>query len=700
MTYDARIDGVTVPFPKSGGAHEWRVQGGVAAPIQAWELPSPTVTKLVAAKAGQEVQLRLASRFVERVIVLGNAPSGDPQTQLLVMTDVRWYWTRSWIVHDFNVRRRAGDRRLVGQGDQPVEVRANVADVQYAGWSLDKGAPWQYAALLERVKRDGEAAAVAPAGSPIRWTIDKTTFMAEDRIVEETGMDAPMPAGIASALGAIPGRSLYVDDDGVVHVYDAIPGAEKYFVGAFERKLPPELLNHGSLTWVDLSASRPPSYRVLFTPEVEVKPFFDSSGAAVSADDPYMENVLEVPEASLEVPAMNGRAARTVAHGTYITHAEAYAAWGAGGIFNTPLTDEIVRDGFLGQRLEATYVNYFGQSDTVWLRRIRAVKASYRTLFRVNPTFWGRVLSARAVRVKILDDETGTRSASPVFANSAQRYSTRALVAGNTSLGDNEDTSYADDVNSAKPARATLSIKDFEQGILSVEWRLDQGGSAVQVAPSALEALPDFDPEKDPAFQVGTWSTRKLVATHKLATIISCVPAGPNDARRLCEVKLTLQEVMQSLQLRGDIQPEQQEAKGPEQTLRVSPQRCTRRYGWADGQSERDALLGFFRGDASDERTEPENSLEPVNGEETLALAKAVAAADVVQRLDHYEGALAVPMSTARVSPIGSISTVIYRVGRDHAQIVLHATPATPTFDPFALLPPSVRKILNREVQP
>lgn len=701
-TYVVKVDGKPCPFSDVGPPFRWEVRGGVAAPIQAWELPKSLVSEIVKTKAGQELELELDGRTIRRVYVLGNAPSGDPQTELLVMTDVRWYLSRSWLVHDFNVRRRVGDRRLVGTGDEPAEVKPNVADVQYAGWSLDGATPYLYAKVLERVKKDVEGAAVAGAAAKITWTVDPTTFMGEDRIVEETSMDDPMPVGLARALGALPGRNLYVDDDGVMHVYDAIPGAEKQLVGQFEWKLPRELEDHGSLAFVDMSASRSPTYRVLFTPEVEIKITYDTT-RTWSVDDPYLENVLEVPDASLSVPASaaSGRGARTVAHGTYITHAEAYEAWGAGGIFNTPLTDDIVRSGYLGKLLEATYVNYFGQADAVWQRRIRAVRDSYRTLFRVNPKFWGRVLSARAVRVKVVDDETGTRSASPVFANSAQKYSIRALVAGNTALGDNETTSYSETVNSANPARAHLDIVDFDQGILGVSWRLDKSGIAVEVAPSAIEEVPDYDPEKDPAFRVQTWSTRKLVATHKLATILSLVPAGPNDMRRLCEVKVTVQEAMQALRIRGDIQSEQPESKGPETTLRVSGQRATRRYGWEDGQNARDALMGFFKGDSSDERTEPEAALEAMNEEETVALARAQAAAHVVQYLDHWEGELRVPVSSkAKVRPLGSVSSVTYEVGKTFSRVLIRASHAPPQIDPFALLPAGVRKVLAREVQP
>lgn len=690
MVYEVSIDSRPVVF-RQGVTFSWELRAGVLPVLQGWELPAHLADQLVREKAGQEVELGLGPVQVKRVLVLGNAPSGDPQTQLVVLSDVRWYWTRLWLVRDFNVRRRIGDTRVVGSG--PVEARAVVPDVQYAPWSLDEGAkPFLWEAAVRNVL--DEATRLRKERPPIEWVRDQGTLSGDDRIVEEVFADDGMAQGVARAVSALSGRSLYVDLEGRVHVSDAFPGAEAPMIEA----LPPALRGKGSLAKVDMRASRG-DYRVLFDYEAEVK---ITVGGTQDAEGPYGENVLRVPDVELAVPAVSGKSARTVGHGTVLTHEEAYEAFGApsGKIKGDKLSDDVVRKGYLG----FVEVNYTidvdtKQADPVWAVRMHEVLSTFRVLFRVNPRFWARVRSARAKMAAIWDPENGTRADSPVFCDYAYRPTKRGLAAS-TTVGFNV-TSYNASVASARKAPARIRLVDEEQGVFLVEWQKDPTGASYEIAPSALESQPNIDPGSDAFVRGKSWQTRRLVSkdTFRLATILSCVPAGPNDARRLYVVNVTLDEALETL---GLANADRVDATGPVQELRT--RKTQARVAWTDSQDDQDRILGLFGAtgeavSATDPTLTPQ-TLVPINLEDELRpLAKAVAAADVVNKLDHYEGRLSVPIAP-HLRPIGTVQVVSHQVRRNEAVTVLQASAPQVFVDPMSRLPASARKILAREVQP
>lgn len=699
MTYEVLVDGRATAW-KPGQSFQWAVTAGVTAPLQFWELHHGFVNDLVESRLGQELTLTLHNAPIKRVIFLGNAPTGDPQTQFAVFSDVRWYFTRQWIVRDLNVRRRIGSTRLVGDG--PVEAQAVVPDVRYAPWTINETQPWTWEAALRNVL--AEATNLRGDRPTISWTRDSSSFLLDDRIVEETVFDDSLPVGLMRALQAVPGRDLYPDLNGVLHVFDRVPGAERFLV----ESLPPPLQSSGSIKWVNMAARRPKKYRVLYTPECEVR-IDVSPSATFGLDDPFGENVLRVPEPSLTLvastsPGGEPRAARTVGYGTPVTHAEAYVGWGAptGTLSSTALSDDIVRSCYTGSLLELNYViSATGETDPIWAARVDEATNTYRVLFRINPRFWARVRSAQAKLSQVWDVATATRADSPVFCDYARRPSRRSLAAGKTTLGANV-TSYNDLIASARKAPAKIRFEDVELGILRVEWIRDATGETIAIAPSALESVPDLDPAAESDLRALSWVTRKLVPSSqfKLSTIISCVPAAPNDLSRLYPVEVSLEEAAEASGIRGLAELK---GIGPDQDLRA--RQTTARIGWSDDLGIKTAILAAFgvgkRVVAADGSVQGDASiLRPVNLEDELRpLAKAIAAADLVNKLDHYEGALSVPMATHLV-PIGTVGVVVHRVQADAAVTEIQASPPAVLLDPMAALPASARKILAREVQP
>src|SRR5262249_36522053 len=131
MTYSVKIADIET-FPIVG--FDWQLRTGLAAPIQGWAVPNHIADQVVKQYLGKEIELKLHKVTVNRVIVLGTGPAGDPQLTMLFFTDVRWYWTRLWLVRDANARRMSGAVQLVGE--VPTAVKTPAPEVTYAPWSL------------------------------------------------------------------------------------------------------------------------------------------------------------------------------------------------------------------------------------------------------------------------------------------------------------------------------------------------------------------------------------------------------------------------------------------------------------------------------------------------------------------------------------------------------------------------------------
>lgn len=730
MSYDVKVAGEKLPSL----GYDWQVRAGLAAPIQGWIVPREIAQKIVALYAGREIELLLDTVTVKRVIVLGLTfaqlgPLPAPDLRTLLFTDVRWLWTRGWLVRDVNTRRKGADTHYLG-AEVPIDAQTPIFDVQYQPWSLmGSNQPYTYApfmgSLLEYASR------AVPAGmNKIAWQIDPATFIqGNNRVVEEVKLDDMIPQGLARAVAAFPGRSIFPDLDGVVHVSDAAFGAEKALVSGLNPDKP--MTNAGHMAWVDMSGSRPSSYGVLFTPEFEVKLWADVNASPslptqtqANADDPFLTPVLKIPDKILTVtstPPGGSTVTRKLAQGSYAPQSDVFKAWGAPSDFGRPipaLTDDIVRKHYLGPWLEINYVmRSVPDPDPIWAARIRETKRSYRVRFQANPVFWDKVLDAIPKRAAVLDQATGTRADSPVFAGFALRPKIRWFAAAVRKLGHNvrglgSYNGASDDGIAAKDqplgassanqsAPCKVHIEDFDQGIFFFEWEVPSDGLYSAIAPSPIEYEPNLDP-KSYAGQVALatkWQSQKLVSRFKLATIISCVPAAPNSDKRLFRVDVKLDDA--EAYLGNGARPT---GKGPVKMLRVGPQLLTPRFAWTDDANTSGKILKAFgcgdnvsANESAIETNLTVDYLRPVNYEtEIKPLATAMAAADLATQHDHYEGTLKIPMKI--VNPIGSVNMVTYRVTKDESVTILSATGESPAVDVFALLPDTARKTILHQV--
>lgn len=693
MSYTVKIDGISIPLHD----HAWAVTGGYTAPIQPFRVPNKIASDLLARKSGQEVDIQLDQTTVKRAILVGNSPSNEEWYQNLLFTDVRWYLTRKWMLLDANVKQRVGDNRLVGTS---LEQAVVVPSVRYAPWSLNNGTPFDWASFANR--SIDLARNVGPIS--IEWVVDQGSLSIESKTIEESTIDCPMPLGLAKAISAVPGRNIYTDLDGVIHVYDAVPGAEKSII---DRLRTLHLVGNGDMTWIDMSASRPADgYRVFTTPELEVRLDYNFGTGSVNADDPYLEPVFKVTDLTLNVPASSNYSypARSVAMGSWITTAEAFEAWGAGGRLNRKLSNDIIRDGYLKGSLVQEYVySTPPDPDLVWHRRIDMVMKYWRRAFRVNPKFWARVLrvSDPPVMAAVWDQATGTRARSPAFVNMSKRYEIRWLLANQTQTAFNDNTSYATSglIASCKPQTAVVEWEDPDQGILTVMPDL-RGGGFSEAAPSLIDGNePNLDPAKNNRVIVDTWATRTLISesSFKLSTIISMTPAAPADTRRLYYVDVPLSDAAEALGVSDSLR-----ATGPRQELRTHG--ATARIAWSDAQDDKDRILAFFGANGPDVAVSATDAnltartLVAINhNDEVQPLSKAYAGCDLYLKLDHYEGRFSVPMNS-ELAPIGSVSEVVHRVTTATSRTTCIAGPLNPGSapNPMDLLPKSAHDALLR----
>jgi hypothetical protein len=720
--------------------HEWTVCGGYFAPVQFWIMPATTADAIMTALgssggSAREVTLKLGGPatpiVVSRVVVLGTAPADNPQRKYLLLTDVRWYFTRAWMAIDVNVRRRLGDTRLIGD----VLTGTTIADtVAYAPWSINNGAAYDWVTFKNQVldylttPRHGRP--------PLSWTTDAFSILdpfTPPKIVQETTTDAPGYAGLARAIESMPGASIYVALDGVLHVYERTPGAEADVVAA----LPPPLQGHGSLTLIDRSGLRPADvYRVYVDYELEVRFTYNASGTGlygtVNANDPFLIPVLQVTDQQLKIPAGTyyGAIVRAtdviVGQGSWISQAEAFKAWvdpglptgkakrwvgGASPLDLPILTDDIVARHWYGEALDRYTVGKFLNTyDPVWGGRIEELLRCYRTYFRVNPKFWDRVRHAWPVRAAIWDPTTGQRAPAPVYANFNLLPVDRPSSALIPDMSINVTDSYPDNTGLLKDGRPSgfhLKLVDKELGIIAIDRNALSkypGAEKIGISPVQAPAQIDGAGLTDPTTQQLVLATTGANAW-KCAVVFCVAPAAPNDLRRMYEIQVTPAAALASVGFAGSVPA----GYGPDQELRTHLAQA--RIAWDDSTGSSDQIIGTIVGTGdttvaittNDPMSSVPNSafptpLTPINKtQELLPLAKAVAAARLLANLDHYVGELAVPMDGTLV-PVGSIVSVTHKVLENRSVSKVTCSSHADPISAVDLLPASARALILQEI--
>src|SRR5581483_7713698 len=211
------------------------------------------------------------------------------------------------------------------------------------------------------------------------------------------------------------------------------------------------------------------------------------------------------------------------------------------------------------------------------------------------------------------------------------------------------------------------------------------------VLPSPVDVPATFD-NADPALNEATLQSLAKDKDFTLATVMTVSPASPNDLRRLYEIKAPVSDLWEKYKM------DSQDCDGPDQEVRSHIAEA--RVAWQEGDNTPAAIvlsIGGSTGSITD--SDPTTTLTPINlVQELQPLAQAIAIADLIPKLDHYEGRKAVPMN-AKYVPIGSITKVTHRVTKNRAVSVLEGTGPSTSYDATDFLRGSARSYLLKQIQ-
>lgn len=678
----------------------WSLTSGVRAHQQLFLVTAGDAEKLLARDG--PVSLVIESPDYPRLEVrdlwiMSVQAASTPAQRLVLVADKRIWWSRFHVLRRFNVTKRGPDTRRLYQEGTPVGFnRTIVSDQIYAPWSLypreKPSAPWTaQQALLDVIE--------AVDSSPVRFdaTFDRSASI-QNLVVDDQGDTA-----IAQVLKFVPGAMIHVARDGTIVIGHENKGGE---LGGTAAKLPP-IVGPPLATVVSLARSRPAAIDVLFGRELEVR--FDSrvegvlSTRATEARD--MINVAPVPDSVLRV---NGK---LLTCGTWCSFDNLFTAWaGTWGSLLGDLTHAYTQKLFPSPSFIDAYARPVGSTtvDPILVRRISAITQHYRQTYQLEPRWRDKILSLRAYRVGILDEENGVRAAAQAFSDWSIQPTLRgsAKVQKDHSFFAYNVAGYADLLVNAKVAPARVTVQDEDQGVIRLDYLLDQNGLYARVFPcgivgpdGSVNSLPRADAR--PVGGLNYMAAHAILApSHRVAVVLTAVPAAPNDERQLYRHRVEKSDAEAALGLGIG------ECRGPVWKVRVSDALLQARWEWRDDKAS--AVEDVFgvtsapppKAGAVGSGNPPADPLgDPANNVAVRACAEAVAAAIYSAFLDRGEGTHATAISP-ETHPTGSISTVTHVLRTDGSALTLAYMPgrAEPV-DLLAFLPESVRSLLQRIVK-
>jgi hypothetical protein len=678
----------------------WRLAAGVEPVQEHVEVHKDTAAALLALKdEPQTLVIEIPgypTATFRGIWILSAAPGRRPDTLGILISDLRWKWSRKLIKRSFNLRRRSGARRRVGPEGTPIQVSPVTDDVDFKPWSLMKpdGTPatgagdglvrWKPKNSLNNVMTE-LAASDEPGGAPtFEFDIPMDAIVGEASF-EEIELADQGDAALGRLLTYIQPTDLYVTKDARVKFFNRLSGLE------FEEIQGNIPYVSGSVPkFIAFDQVRPSRVEVYFTPEIEVR--FDT-GISTTEDGRFMTNVLPLPDPTTELRG------QTYIQGTWFPFgSELYARWNATVAATIPISDSEINLLWFEGKLHQVYTR-LGDNNPfeLWAMRVAAVKHHYRQTYQINRRWIDRMHSIRAYRVGILDPENGTRAPSQLFTNyciRGDKVTNRVENLGD--LGMNV-IGYAESglLKDCKAAPVEVKLTDSDLGILHFAFEADPWGITAEVFPSAVDNIPTADISNlsrplwwhGAKLSGGGHGEAKLRSTHRAAVVITAAPAAPNDLRQMFKRTVTPAEVQNIPGVGVGA------AKGPPIQVWVGPM-LTARFMWSDAYAATiDAAFGA--GGLADVDLEP----LLVNGDDVDAVAKYIAAEVYSRFTNRWQGGMST-MVNADVEPKGNLLEVAHTVESDGTPHTSFALPAERApLDPWALLPASTRRIIFREVQ-
>lgn len=704
-----------------------------------WTLPNADAALVLAAK---EVSITftpatgLGDPFTwQRVVVVSEGPSDDPEARMVTFSDVRWYLLRVHAILSYNRRVFSGTGFINSSDLSSFVVNPAVAQVTYA---------------LPTLRNDGSA-------NPSAWTAKQ---MIDDvcarltRLVGQSGapgllifrdlssltsrgkwnpsdvvLDAPGNVALGQALGSVGGVDARVAPDGAIELVDAMLGAEKTIIQA---ACTSSLANgaglgarpKGVMRWCVQNHCAPTAFLVQYTREMEVRAdsWEQASVPATPAsqyasDAPWAEPVLRVADLILSVNQPGATPANYTAVQSTVVPVDAWFAAVAAkaDATNAPpgyaaITRSIVQQNYLADVLTKLYadspIDPLGPS-TIWTARLGAITSDYRNLFRLNPRFARRCVPGTIVasRAALLNPATGERQKSPVYRDYYTKPTTRGLVnqqrlgnqvtsipplggqtfpAGGRSYS---DTSFPDQpfpLAQAQYAPFELSVADAVNGYFRLAPRQLPGTEISSFVPSLITQAPGVDTyDMEKGGEIPYLEFCQLIASDRVTWIFSAVPVGPNGEAQVQTYVVDYVTALSRLGVGADAVT----AQGPKTTIRIGDGVQRARVAWNDAL--RAQILGAFMSGQGDP-----TQLVPVNDAALLDYAISSSAVYMATQLDHYEGTQEIAFSPT-IGPVGSLQIVEHVVtATAELYTELHATHATPMLNPLSFMSQSSRNAI------
>lgn len=642
---------------------------------------------------------------VKRLFVVGEAPAPEPYLAAFYVADCRVLWKRDWIYRHFNVLRRTGDRRLIG--GIPTQIDQGIDSFKYADWSLDGPggtSPKRFTArtalqsILTRVTRgDFNLAGEIP-----------------DVAVQGAEHDDSGDNALRRILAHIGGWDVVVDYDGTTIAFDANDVRDAGAIIAGKSREPAidgsEIPARSSLRTI-----RPSTIRVLFNREVEIRvnSVAEDDSVTRGANDFDMENVLPVPDDRLTIS--EGGRSRVVTRGTWIPVRVALAAWNSSLATGSPhISFAMLRRYYLSaSALEFLYCGLGSpRPDANWNARIACLREHWRKTYQISNKVMRHTKGLRAIRLGVFDPVSGVHAPAGVFMDYAMHPSWKGRLndAGNQNAMMNVHgypTAGASlDGTGARQAPAVVNILDQDLGIVHLEFRRDTFGLYDNFIPGLI--VDENGAEQSVTLDTSKWKTNPigldcgvkgtnnfvfLSSSHRVALVLTAIPASPNDETQLHDVVVKAADV-------GSLVKWDVTGTGPEWFVRIGAGLQTARILWVENRETTYEKLFGMSGTGISGDTLPKDMV--VNGETLKEAAKAKAAALLSSLVDHYAGTKTTHWDPAAATiPRGNIDVVTHTLRADG--VLLTSIQANPTLagrDMLAYMPDSVRTQVFRILPP
>lgn len=578
---------------------------------------------------------------VDHVYALEVGAGVMPQQRTLILADRRWLWPRKRVASSFNVRRATGERTLQTEAGQPIEIAQLEPIIRYAKWSLypkENGSqPWTALQVLDEVFQQLE--------QPYRIADAIPEVEVQDLELDDDGASA-----LERVLAYLPGADVFIDLDGTAVVRNVLNLPITNATRTRENSAVLPALARKQVIGSDIVVSnrkavRPAKVVVYFTPEVELRLDSVAEGGTRTRDSRSLINVAPSPDLTLTLS--NGD---VVARGSYVALETLFSTWGAFGILGEALTTSLMAElGYASNYLEQLYVR--GDDlvfDPVDASRAATAAQHWRRTYQVDELFMQRVSSISATRVAVLNPSTGLRARSEAYCDFTRRPNTKnPAIKGMIERADYGwcVRGYATILADAKAAPATVSVVDPQAGILRIEPQVDPWGlaEAVMLGYPSGGTIPlhdgDAEANRTGLDSLAQWAACRMTTDFQVATVVTVVPASPNDTRKFWKVEIGAGEVGKD----GD---------GPTVHARVFPGVMPARFAWNDAQADQ-ITLAITQGSPL-----PEQLM--VNATDVRAVAEATAKAIYAQYADipvTTSGPVSVDMDPD-IRPVGVLGSV------------------------------------------